>query len=239
MYCPNSRSCIYCTGFPCTNNCVSLKISIPLPVTLCAGNMQELKTVAQSLSITSRNSFEKGSLQTCPVRHICARSGYPTGMRSVGHYMLTEDDMLQCRQFDDGIAVATWPIEEWGQQRREHELFQGIEFYQVPTACLQSGSIDNLFFAGRNISASEKPSPAPGHGHLPANRLCCRHIGRRHVIGPFAKRSHQTGIKEQLPSTLTDERTGPVYDILKEAARRWPDNPPFTTIRQHQFPPTA
>ncbi len=141
------------------NNCVSLKIGIPLPVTYAPGNMQELKTVAQSF-VDNLSQFlikNVAAFKHASVQHIAPEVGTRTGMRSVGHYMLTEDDVLQCRRFDDGIAVATWPIEEWGQQRRVNMSYFGeYNFYQVPAACLQSGSIDNLFFAGRNISASEK-----------------------------------------------------------------------------------
>jgi hypothetical protein len=34
-------------------------------------------------------------------------------------------------------------------------FLQGGDFYQVPAGCLQSAHIDNLFFAGRNISATD------------------------------------------------------------------------------------
>jgi len=33
--------------------------------------------------------------------------------------------------------------------------FKLDDYYQVPADCLQSNSIDNLFFAGRNISATD------------------------------------------------------------------------------------
>ena len=48
------------------------------------------------------------------------------------------------------------PIEEWGQQLRvTMRYFNVDDFYQVPAGCLQSNHIENLFFAGRNISASD------------------------------------------------------------------------------------
>lgn len=33
--------------------------------------------------------------------------------------------------------------------------FKLDDHYQIPAGCLQSSSIDNLFFAGRNISATD------------------------------------------------------------------------------------
>jgi hypothetical protein len=31
--------------------------------------------------------------------------------RIVGHYTMTQDDVLGCRHFDDAIAVASYPID--------------------------------------------------------------------------------------------------------------------------------
>jgi hypothetical protein len=35
------------------------------------------------------------------------------------------------------------------------KYFNLDDYYQVPADCLQSNSLDNLFFAGRNISATD------------------------------------------------------------------------------------
>jgi hypothetical protein len=137
---------------------VSLKVGIPLPVTYAPGNLQELRTVARSFVeqlseflIDNVPAFKNASIQ-----HIAPEVGTRIGQRSIGKYILTEEDVLQCRQFDDAIANAAWPIEEWGQQLRVNMRFlQGGDFYQVPAGCLQSAHIDNLFFAGRNISATD------------------------------------------------------------------------------------
>jgi hypothetical protein len=137
---------------------VSLKVGIPLPVTYAPGNLQELRTVARSFVeqlseflIDNVPAFKNASIQ-----HIAPEVGTRIGQRSIGKYILTEEDVLQCRQFDDAIANAAWPIEEWGQQLRVNMRFlQGGDFYQVPAGCLQSAHIDNLFFAGRNISPTD------------------------------------------------------------------------------------
>ncbi|HNU88717.1 MAG TPA: FAD-dependent oxidoreductase, partial [Ferruginibacter sp.] len=91
------------------------------------------------------------------IQHIAAEVGIRTGIRSVGKYILTEEDVLQCRKFENAVANASWPIEEWVQHRRvSMRYFAEHDFYQVPATCLQSATINNLFFAGRNISATEK-----------------------------------------------------------------------------------
>lgn len=140
------------------NNCVNLKIGIPLAVTYAPGNLQELRTVAvsfvENLSqflIDHVDAFKNASLV-----HIAPEVGIRIGQRSTGKYLLTEEDVLSCKKFDEAIANAAWPIEIWEQNRRVRMKYFALgDHYQVPAGCLQSNSIDNLFFAGRNISATD------------------------------------------------------------------------------------
>ncbi|MEO6539943.1 MAG: FAD-dependent oxidoreductase, partial [Ferruginibacter sp.] len=140
------------------DNCVNLKIGIPLAVTHAPGNLQELETVAQSFVenlsqflITHVTVFKHAA-----VKHIAPEVGTRIGQRSIGKYTLTEDDVLQCKKFDDAIANAAWPIEEWGQQLRVTMRYLRVDdHYQVSAGCLASSHIQNLFFAGRNISATD------------------------------------------------------------------------------------
>jgi hypothetical protein len=74
----------------------------------------------------------------------------------MGKYILTEADVLQCKKFGDAIANASWPIEEWEQDRRvKMRYLKEDDFYQIPARCLQSKTMDNLFTAGRCISATD------------------------------------------------------------------------------------
>jgi len=140
------------------NNSVNLKIGIPLAVTYAPGNLQELRTVAlgivENLSqflIDHVDAFKNASLA-----HIAPEVGIRVGQRSTGKYLLTEEDVLSCKKMEDAIANASWPMEIWEQNRRVKMLYFKLDdFYQVPAGCLQSNSIDNLFFAGRNISATD------------------------------------------------------------------------------------
>ncbi len=140
------------------NNCVNLKIGIPLAVTYAPGNLQELRTVAlsfvENLSqflINHVDAFKNASLT-----HIAPEVGIRIGQRSTGKYLLQEEDVLNCKKFDNAIANASWPIEIWELNRRVNiRYFNLDDYYQVPAGCLQSNSIDNLFFAGRNISATD------------------------------------------------------------------------------------
>ncbi len=140
------------------NNCVSLKIGIPLSVTYATGNLQELRTVAHSF-VENLSQFlinNVAAFKNAGIQHIAPEVGTRVGQRSTGKYILTEEDVLSCKKFDDAIANAAWPIEEWEQNKRvKMRYFNFDDFYQVPSGCLRSGSIENLFFSGRNISATD------------------------------------------------------------------------------------
>ncbi len=140
------------------NNCVSLKIGIPLAVTYAPGNLQELRTVAMGFVETlSRFLIDHvDAFKNATLVHIAPEVGVRTGQRSTGKYLLMEEDVLSCKKFDDAIANASWPIEVWEQNRRVNMKYYKLnDHYQIPAGCIQSNSIDNLFFAGRNISATD------------------------------------------------------------------------------------
>lgn len=140
------------------NNAVNLKIGIPLAVTYAPGNLQELETVAHSFVENLSRFLIKNveAFKNAEVAHIAPEVGIRIGQRSTGKYILEEADVLSCRKFDDAIANASWPIEIWEQNRRVRlKYFNLDDHYQVPAGCLQSNNLNNLFFAGRNISATD------------------------------------------------------------------------------------
>jgi FAD dependent oxidoreductase len=140
------------------NNCVSLKIGVPLAVTYAPGNLQELKTVAHSFVenlcrflISNVAAFKNASLQS-----IAPEVGIRVGQRTIGKYIITKEDVIGCKKYPDAVANCTWPIEVWEQNRRvKMNYFSLDDFYQIPAGCLQSDTIVNLFIAGRNISATD------------------------------------------------------------------------------------
>ena len=138
------------------NGSVNLKIGIPLAVTYAPGNLQELRTVAHSF-VENLSKFlitHIDAFKNAHVHHIAPEVGIRIGQRSTGKYILMEEDVLSCKKFDTAIANASWPIEIWEQNRRVNmRYFKLDDYYQIPAGCLQSNSLTNLFFAGRNISA--------------------------------------------------------------------------------------
>jgi hypothetical protein len=92
------------------------------------------------------------------IEWIAKEVGIRTGVRAKGKSTLTNDDVLQCRKYDDGICNGAWAIEHWktGNKRVDMTYFRENDFYSIPSGCLQSDRYENLFFAGKIISAEEK-----------------------------------------------------------------------------------
>jgi hypothetical protein len=78
--------------------------------------------------------------------------------RYVGDYILTQRDVENGARFDDAVAYGGWPLEDhpvypYKQKGKAIDMYS-IPIYHIPYRCLYSRNIDNLFFAGRNISTS-------------------------------------------------------------------------------------
>ena len=148
---------VYIVQGSLTRNQVTLKLGLPLPVTHTHENLESLKKLAHSFVHELYDYLVKhlSVFKHAVIEHIAPEVGIRVGFRTTGKYILTENDVLSCRKFDDAIANASWPIEEWEQNKRVRmRYFAYDDFYQIPVSCLQSGSIPNLFIAGRNISAT-------------------------------------------------------------------------------------
>ena len=79
--------------------------------------------------------------------------------RYEGDYMLTQQDLSTGRPFPDVVAYGGWTMDNhlpagfYAPGYSSHHLPVNAP-YPIPYRCLYSRNIDNLMFAGRNISAS-------------------------------------------------------------------------------------
>ena len=86
--------------------------------------------------------------------------GIRESRRLVGDYILNENDILENRIFDDGVAFGGWPIDVHPAEGFHHKGLptRYINFpghYAIPYRCLYSKNIENLMMAGRDISVSK------------------------------------------------------------------------------------
>ena len=88
-----------------------------------------------------------------------------------GDVVLTQEDIVERRDFADGFIPTTWdidlhyPREQYAKKFPENPFISRAEFgkhvdrkngYPVPYRCLYSKNIPNLFMAGRNISVTHQ-----------------------------------------------------------------------------------
>lgn len=88
--------------------------------------------------------------------------GKKESRRYVGDYVLTQNDVMGGVVFNDTVAYGGWQIDNhlpggFNMSGKDENHLQKVrlrEPYGIPYRCLYSKNIDNLMFAGRNISAS-------------------------------------------------------------------------------------
>lgn len=74
----------------------------------------------------------------------------------VGRYILTADDILSCRTFDDAIAVAAYPVDIHHATGGDCSLFWCDDCYDIPYRCLVPRQVENLLVAGRCASMNHE-----------------------------------------------------------------------------------
>ena len=75
--------------------------------------------------------------------------------RIMGDYVLSGDDIRDCRRFDDAIALGCWPIDVHPAKGETgmHAMYAPLP-YQIPYRCLLPRGIDGLLVTGRCISVT-------------------------------------------------------------------------------------
>ncbi|GAB3759613.1 FAD-dependent oxidoreductase [Microlunatus parietis] len=106
-----------------------------------------------------KNSGEFPDAENLTLEWVGQVPGKRESRRFDGLYRLLQSDILEQRQHHDGVAFGGWSIDlhpadgVFSEHPGSNHLHaRGI--YQIPYRCLVSADVDNLFLAGRLISAS-------------------------------------------------------------------------------------
>ena len=86
--------------------------------------------------------------------------GVRESRRLMGDYLVNENDLMSNRVFDDAVAYGGWPIDihakkglyDFDVKPSDLVSFPGV--YTIPYRSYYSRNIDNLFIAGRSLSAT-------------------------------------------------------------------------------------
>ncbi|MDX9862866.1 MAG: FAD-dependent oxidoreductase [Rhodospirillales bacterium] len=86
---------------------------------------------------------------------IAPRLGIRETRRIIGEYVLSDDDVIQGRKFEDGIAKGCHHIDIHGRGRDQVRIpVADGGSYDIPFRCLVAKGLDNVLVAGRCMSAT-------------------------------------------------------------------------------------
>ncbi|GAA4236411.1 hypothetical protein GCM10022291_20680 [Postechiella marina] len=106
-----------------------------------------------------KNSGEFEDVDNMTLEWVGTVPGKRESRRFEGLYMMTQQDIIEQRQFDDAIAFGGWAIDLHPADGVYSELsgctqWHSKGIYDIPYRSFVSKDIDNLFLAGRIISAT-------------------------------------------------------------------------------------
>lgn len=141
------------------NRTIGFKFTVPWRVSHKKGDIELLTVRAREQVNDLFMILKKYSslFMEASIDHIAEDLGWRTGKRPLGKYILTEEDILSAKKWENAVAKSAWPIEDWLPQKSVDLSFvKENDYYEIPQECLMSVKYDNLFFAGRIISATDR-----------------------------------------------------------------------------------
>ncbi len=128
----------------------TLRVSV-LPVD-SEYDIQEIRKQAEQVHAVLKKAMPE--FVNSKVLHLTEHIVEREGLRMLGRYTLTKNDVLTAKKFADGVVKSAWPVEFWNQKTGpRYDYLKDGECYEIPARCLQSKDISNLFCAGKCISA--------------------------------------------------------------------------------------
>ena len=106
-----------------------------------------------------KNSGKYPQAKTRRLKRVFAKAGTRESRRFVGDYMLNENDIENKVNFEDSVAIGGWPMDIHAPLGI-YDTLPASNFvsvtgtYNIPFRCLYSRNINNLYLAGRDISAT-------------------------------------------------------------------------------------
>jgi hypothetical protein len=119
----------------------------------------ELWKVAYGVWDHIKNSGKFPDAETHTLEWIGAIPGKRESRRFEGDYMLCQSDIVEQRRHDDAVSFGGWaidlhPADGVYSDKPGCTQYHSKGVYQIPWRCMYSRNVDNLFLAGRLISAS-------------------------------------------------------------------------------------
>ena len=158
--------------------------------------------------------------------------GYVLGKREsrrlLGDYILSQQDIDKNLYHEDGTCCTTWSIDlhlpdSDNMRLLPHEPFMACAIhrpiypYPIPYRCLYSRNVENLFMAGRDISAT--------HVAFASTRVMCTTAMMGEVIGMAASICRRYGL---LPRQVYQQRLPQLRTLMRRGAGHTKSLPQMT-----------
>lgn len=114
---------------------------------------------------------------------------------TVGKYVLTAEDILACRRFDDAVAVASYPVDLHHPKGGDCTLEYCGDCYDIPYRSLVPAKVENLLVAGRCSSFT--------HEAMASTRVMSTCMALGEAAGRAARIALRDGVK---PSQVDVEK---------------------------------
>lgn len=96
------------------------------------------------------------AFRDCYLYDTAPQIGIRETRRVMGDYVLTAEDILASRRFDDGIALGGHIIDIHSLKGTSEQLVRRVDPYQIPYRSLLPRDLTNVLVAGRPISATHE-----------------------------------------------------------------------------------
>jgi len=87
------------------------------------------------------------------ISNIADMLGVRVSRRIKGKYIYTIDDLKSGKKFDNPVVISNYPVDVHSKEKDKSFLTHTLQEYQLPIEALMSADIENLFVAGRCLSA--------------------------------------------------------------------------------------
>ena len=128
--------------------------------------------------------------------------------RMCGEYMITQRDICDGKVFEDEVAFGGWPVDDHFPGGFYHKGVPNTDIktnspYSIPYRTLYSKNVDNLFFAGRNISMT----------HMAMSSI--RIMGTCSLLGAAVGKAAAVAAKEGItPHDVYQKHIGHLQNLL-------------------------
>ena len=120
---------------------------------LTRAEIEGRRQITHIISLFRKYGKEIG-LGDCRLSAIAPQLGLRETRRIIGEYRLTEDDVRECRDFDDSIGRLISTIDLYGDLKSSYKP-EKSETFAVPYRALLPKQVDGLIVAGRCISSDD------------------------------------------------------------------------------------